>query len=327
MKALTGLPINYVVAVNFRGFTQIVSHVGGVWLDIDRRYYIPPNTGTCDHQPPARLPASERIAGARLRPLPPLRRRLSPHHAPAGVHARLPPAALEDVVQWTTSTSSTRSRRTSSVGNRSGGSIPLRTLLSYARLAQSLPSGNLIQVKLENVSNIPDGTSDTEVSRADLQNAIDQFANPDLTASARAASQNHVARAKKTAPAAPAPEKTSVLVLNASGTAGLARDTSYGLRSAATTSSSPRAAWRPTTPAPISWRLGRLLRPGSGRCQGRGDADGLLLRRQHCARDRPQDRAACERRHGGGGARPGVRRYAAADRARGRAADGASRRR
>ena len=39
VKALTGLPINYLMTVNFRGFRQIVDRLGGVWMDVDRRYY------------------------------------------------------------------------------------------------------------------------------------------------------------------------------------------------------------------------------------------------------------------------------------------------
>src|SRR5262245_16497558 len=36
---LTGLPINYIITVNFRGFRQLVDKLGGVWMDIDRRYF------------------------------------------------------------------------------------------------------------------------------------------------------------------------------------------------------------------------------------------------------------------------------------------------
>ncbi|MBV8079734.1 MAG: LCP family protein, partial [Actinobacteria bacterium] len=39
VKHLTGLPINYLITVNFHGFKEIVDQFGGVWLDIDRRYY------------------------------------------------------------------------------------------------------------------------------------------------------------------------------------------------------------------------------------------------------------------------------------------------
>ena len=58
VKALTGVPINYLITVNFRGFRQIVDRMGGVWLDVDRHYL---NThggpgGLRADQPEARLP-------------------------------------------------------------------------------------------------------------------------------------------------------------------------------------------------------------------------------------------------------------------------------
>ena len=36
---LTGVPINYIITVNFRGFRQLVDKLGGVWMDVDRRYF------------------------------------------------------------------------------------------------------------------------------------------------------------------------------------------------------------------------------------------------------------------------------------------------
>jgi anionic cell wall polymer biosynthesis LytR-Cps2A-Psr (LCP) family protein len=38
VRTLTGLPINYLITVNFRGFKKIVNNLGGVWVDVDRRY-------------------------------------------------------------------------------------------------------------------------------------------------------------------------------------------------------------------------------------------------------------------------------------------------
>src|SRR5207248_8587338 len=35
----TGLPVNYLITVNFHGFKQVVDTLGGVWMDVDRRYY------------------------------------------------------------------------------------------------------------------------------------------------------------------------------------------------------------------------------------------------------------------------------------------------
>ena len=39
VKALTGLQVNYLITVNFRGFRQIVDRLGGAWIDVDRRYF------------------------------------------------------------------------------------------------------------------------------------------------------------------------------------------------------------------------------------------------------------------------------------------------
>ena len=91
VRKLTGLPINYLITVNFRGFREIVDKLGGVWLDIDRRYYnqndgrASTNFSNIDLQPGyQRLDGAQR---ARVRPLPPHRRRLPPERAPAGVRA------------------------------------------------------------------------------------------------------------------------------------------------------------------------------------------------------------------------------------------------
>jgi len=39
IKHLTGLPVNYLITVNFHGFKEVVDKLGGVWMDVDRRYY------------------------------------------------------------------------------------------------------------------------------------------------------------------------------------------------------------------------------------------------------------------------------------------------
>ena len=228
VKALTGLPINYVVGVNFRGFTQIVSHVGGVFIDVDRRYYIAPGTGTAaiDLQPGYQhLNGSQSLDYARFRHYDDDYHRVTRQQIfMRAFRQRLSKLSLIDDVNIINTIA-----ENVEIGNKSAKSIPIKTLLSYARLAQSVPNGDVFQVKLENVHEVGDGSSDTTVNTTDLTTAIDQFANPDLTAAARAASQNHIARLKKTVAAAPAPEKTSTLVLNASGKEGLASETGFRL--------------------------------------------------------------------------------------------------
>ena len=87
VKALTGVPINYLITVNFRGFRQIVDRLGGAWIDVDRRYFNdhggPSGYATINLHPG--LPAAHRAADARLRALPAHGLRPLPRRAPAAV--------------------------------------------------------------------------------------------------------------------------------------------------------------------------------------------------------------------------------------------------
>jgi LCP family protein required for cell wall assembly len=44
-KEFTGIPIHHFIDVNFLGFIRIVDTLGGVYIDVDQRYYNPPGTG------------------------------------------------------------------------------------------------------------------------------------------------------------------------------------------------------------------------------------------------------------------------------------------
>ena len=47
-EQLTGLKINHFVDVNFLGFVNIVDKLGGIYVDVDRRYYTPMGAGFMD---------------------------------------------------------------------------------------------------------------------------------------------------------------------------------------------------------------------------------------------------------------------------------------
>jgi polyisoprenyl-teichoic acid--peptidoglycan teichoic acid transferase len=48
VKQITGLQVNHLVNVDFTGFARAVNSIGCVYVDVDRRYYIAPNTGTAE---------------------------------------------------------------------------------------------------------------------------------------------------------------------------------------------------------------------------------------------------------------------------------------
>jgi polyisoprenyl-teichoic acid--peptidoglycan teichoic acid transferase len=48
VKQITGLQVNHLVNVDFTGFARAVNAIGCVYVDVDRRYYIAPHTGTAE---------------------------------------------------------------------------------------------------------------------------------------------------------------------------------------------------------------------------------------------------------------------------------------
>ena len=86
-QKLTGIPVNYLITIDFHGFKLLVNKLHGVYMRVDHRYI---NTRRRpgrlrDDQPRARVPEARRPAGARLRPLPPHRLRRLPARAPAAL--------------------------------------------------------------------------------------------------------------------------------------------------------------------------------------------------------------------------------------------------
>jgi len=63
-------PINSVIDVNFLGFQEAVNHVKGVYVDVDRKYYVPEGSGFAAIDVPAgyqRLVGSDALAYVRFR--------------------------------------------------------------------------------------------------------------------------------------------------------------------------------------------------------------------------------------------------------------------
>jgi LCP family protein required for cell wall assembly len=217
VKHLTGLPINYLIAVNFRGFRQIVNKLGGVWIDVDRRYYNK-NVGTAatDYSDINLQPGYQRLSGEsalqfvrfrhtdddfhRLARQQQLIRSLKQQIAQGFHVSRLP--SLVNVL-------------THNVEVGSKASFDLGTVKSYALLAATLPGGHFLQVRLGDVS----GFYELSVPESSIQEAIREFVHPDVEQSKVA---NGTALGRKVKTAAPPPGETTVTVLDGSGVAGSA---------------------------------------------------------------------------------------------------------
>lgn len=224
VKALTGLPVNYLITVNFHGFKQIVDKLGGVWMDVDRRYYNR-NVGTeatnfadINLQPGyQRLNATQALEFVRYRHTDSDLFRLARQQQfvrafKEQVGHNFDPLKLPSIVSAIVDNVEVGSKK------GFGGS----TVLQYALLGATLPGGHFIQAKIDGVT----GYSDLSASSESINAAVDAFQRPDIESSKVA---NAVALGRKVKAKAPPPAQVTVTVLNGNGVAGSASNASYAL--------------------------------------------------------------------------------------------------
>ncbi len=222
VRAFTGIPINYIITVNFRGFRQLVDKLGGVWMDIDRRYFNdhsgPTGYATIDLQP-----GYQRLSG--LRALDFVRYRHTDSDFYRNARQQQFVRALKQQVE--SSFSLLRLPQvikvvTSNVeaGQGGGKNISPRTVAQYAALAYTLPAGHIFQARLEGL----EGSGDLTTAPENVQRAVAEFANPDVESPKKATAAALGEKVKQKAPPA---NQTTVTVLNGNGVTGSASSANY----------------------------------------------------------------------------------------------------
>ena len=217
VRQLTGLPINYLITVDFRGFKQIVSHLGGVWIDVDRRYFND-NSGfgeryaTIDLQPGyQKLNGSDSLDFVRYRHSDSdLYRVARQQQFVKAVKQRLEAFSAFDLQKLVNIVT-----KNVEVGHI--GEFNARTVLGYALFAYDLPAGNVFQTKMD--PECFEGYAELTVATSCVQMAIADFLEPDVEAADRATAAA-LGRAPRNA--APPADETTVAVLNGNGHAGAA---------------------------------------------------------------------------------------------------------
>jgi LCP family protein required for cell wall assembly len=225
VKKLTGLPINYLITVNFKGFIQVVDRVGGVWVDVDRRYYNR-NVGT----------AATNYANIDLRPG---YQRLKGLDALAYVRYRHTDSDLFRLARQQQFVKALKQQISSNfsvwkipklvgaithnveVGQAGGGSLE-KAITKYAYFAFGLPSGHFFQSKIDVT-----GYNELAATPGAVTSAVQDFETPDVEApqNATAVTFGRKAAGIKTLP----PSHISVSVLNGNGITGSASNASYEL--------------------------------------------------------------------------------------------------
>jgi LCP family protein required for cell wall assembly len=222
VKALTGVQVNYLITVDFKGFTQIVDRLGGVWMDVDRRYFNdvrgPGGYEDIDLQPGyRRLNGNQALDYVRFRhtdsDLYRVARQQQFVKAFKGqVRETFAPIAVPKVVDAIT--------KNVEVAQGGGRAVDGKTVLSYALFAHGLPDGHVFQDRIEGF----EGSVDLTTAPENIERAIQAFSHPDVESSAKATA---VALGEKLRQRVPPPRQTTLTVLNGNGVTGSASTASY----------------------------------------------------------------------------------------------------
>ena len=224
VRGVTNLDINYLITVDFHGFKEIVDRLGGVYLDVDRRYLNthsgPYGYATINLQPGYQLLSGEaaldfvrfrhtdsdlyRVARQQffVKALKDRARSKISLTSPTSIAIRLP--QLVSAIVHNTEVA------------QGGGKAPsLKTILSYALFAFGLPSGHIFQVKIEGL----EGYANLTTAQQNVTTATQEFLHPDVASPDNATNVALGVRAKVKAPP---PSQTTITVLNGNGVPGSA---------------------------------------------------------------------------------------------------------
>ncbi|MCB0879764.1 MAG: LCP family protein [Thermoleophilia bacterium] len=235
IKQLTGLDVNFVVDVDFKGFRGVVDAFNGIWVDVDQRYYVPPEASymEIDLEPGYQLlDGRDALAFARHR------------HSDSDFHRiarqQLVLAGLKKQIAQSSKRNSIPTlfkvmKENTQIVAGGGDNVPARVIYDYMRLATSLSSKDVYQVEFKGGIGTAGEASIVTYDPVELEKAVDAFLAPSKKAREETADQL-VGKQQKpaaapadtgkddaaAAPAAPDPATISVKVLNGSGIAGVA---------------------------------------------------------------------------------------------------------
>jgi LCP family protein required for cell wall assembly len=224
VRNLTHLPINYFITVNFRGFLQLVNNLGGVWVDVDRRYFCDP--GNCpgiteiNLQPGyQRLRAMDALAYVRYRHFDSdlyrvARQQLFLKALKQQISTSLDLNTVLDIVDAV--------EKNVVIGRGGNKPLDLKTLKDYIYFARSLPPGHIFQSRIDGLT----GYAELTAPAGAIETAVRRFAQPDVQAPEKA---RDVTLGIKRRTRGLRPANITVSVLNGNGVSGSAANAADAL--------------------------------------------------------------------------------------------------
>jgi LCP family protein required for cell wall assembly len=232
VQKLTGVPVNYLITVNFHGFKLLVNKLGGVYMTVDHRY-INTRSGPYGYATINLHPGYQKLDGQEALDFVRFRHTDSDVYRLARQQLFL--EALKDRVASGLSLTDIPKligalKNNLEIGRGgSNGAPTMSEVQSYVGLGYHLQPGHLFRLNIDNLQDCGYLNAQVCAQPSDIQAAVETFLHPDVTLPDRA---NRAALGRKPqAPKAPdlKPAQVSTLVLNGTTIAGLARDTSYKL--------------------------------------------------------------------------------------------------
>jgi LCP family protein required for cell wall assembly len=175
-KALTGLPVNHFMDINFDGFKDVVNYLGGVYLDVDRQYYNNTAiTGFSSIDIKAgyqRLDGADALAFVRYR------------HDQLGDWGRMQRQQMflreikRQALRWQNVFKLPQLIKLLSKATITDVTS-LRQLITLAQLAMSVDTTHIYQVHLEGHPIVVNGADELEASPAEVAAVVDQFMHPE----------------------------------------------------------------------------------------------------------------------------------------------------
>ena len=221
VENLTHLPVNYLITVNFRGFKKVVNILGGVWVDIDRRYFND-HTGPYGYAKINIQPGYQRLTGGAALSF--VRYRHTDSDIYRVARQQLFVQAMKEQFAHAFSIDKVPSlvgavSDNVKIGLPGGKDLSIGLLEGYAEL---LRGAHFCQSKIANLTGYSSLTTDS----SNISSAVHDFLTPCVKAASEA---NTVALGGHVKQTVPKPAATSIVVLNGNGVAGAAGDAKYRL--------------------------------------------------------------------------------------------------
>ncbi|MBC7459784.1 MAG: LCP family protein, partial [Thermoleophilia bacterium] len=248
IKTLTNLDVNFVMNVDFTGFQDIVEQLGGIYVDVDRPYFVAEGSG---HSAIDLQPGYQRLRGRNALAF--ARHRISDSDFHRIARQQLVLTSLKRQLAASPLRKNIRqliailNKNTEAVvGGAGGGRIPYLVLKDFITLGLGLEAKDIYQIQYDGVTGeAAGGASIVEYEPEKMQAAVAAFLSPSAGAREQTADAlvgkgtGAGAGAVDTTKAAPpkvaasvAPSSVSVTVLNGSGVTGAAGNMGASLTSA-----------------------------------------------------------------------------------------------